>query len=63
MNEAITMSREEQRRSWVISRLAAGELGVTEAARALRLSLVAVFIGIVLLGALVFVRWHRRRTR
>ena len=32
------MSREEQRRSWVISRLAAGELGVTEAARALRLS-------------------------
>jgi len=31
------MSSEEQRRSWVIARLAAGELGVTEAARALSL--------------------------
>ena len=38
MNEAITMSKEEQRRSWVISRLAAGELGVVEAAHALGLS-------------------------
>lgn len=32
------MSKEEQRRSWVISRLAAGELGVVEAAHALGLS-------------------------
>jgi transposase len=38
MNEAITMSKEEQRRAWVISRLMAGELGVAEAARALGLS-------------------------
>jgi len=32
------MSKEEQRRSWVISRLMAGELGVAEAAHALGLS-------------------------
>jgi transposase len=38
MNEAITMSKEELRRSWVISRLMAGELGVAEAARALGLT-------------------------
>ena len=32
------MSKEEQRRSWVISRLMAGELGTSEAAHALGLS-------------------------
>ncbi len=32
------MSSKEQRRAWVISRLSAGELGITEAARALGLS-------------------------
>jgi transposase len=38
MKETITMSSKEQRRAWVLSRLSAGELGVTEAARALGLS-------------------------
>jgi transposase len=38
MKEPITMSSREQRRAWVLSRLMAGELGVTEAARVLGLS-------------------------
>jgi transposase len=38
MEETITMSTKEQRRAWVLSRVEAGELGVTEAARLLGLT-------------------------
>jgi len=38
MEETITMSTKEQRRAWVVSRVEAGEMGVTEAARLLGLT-------------------------